>query len=50
MLLPEGRYCAFWAFEQKRFWPRAIRVQFKVGEPARAYDVIVDLPDMHQGL
>ncbi len=49
MFLPEGRYCAFWAFEKKDVWPRAIRVQFKVGEPARAYDIILDLPDMHQG-
>ena len=48
-------YCAFWTCRKPDTWPRALRIQFKVGKynvdvdnpddsAARPYEVIVDLP------
>jgi prepilin-type N-terminal cleavage/methylation domain-containing protein len=39
------RYCAFWSFWNKDHWPKALRLQFKIGKPPRPYEVVIDLPD-----
>jgi prepilin-type N-terminal cleavage/methylation domain-containing protein len=44
---PRGQppvYCAFWSYRNKNNWPKALRLMFKVGIPARSYEVVVDLP------
>ena len=38
-------YCALWTFRKKDNWPKAIRFELSLGDPARLYEVVVRLPN-----
>ncbi|KKM88177.1 hypothetical protein LCGC14_1261350 [marine sediment metagenome] len=40
----KAHYCVIWSYWNRYAWPKALRIQFKVGKRQEPYEVIVDLP------